>query len=213
MPREEPEQIGAERFFYRLTSRPQATKASKATKANNLRREDESQPPALLSLFRVELGSMLSDMYNPYLLNCLRWRHNSFKMPNVSNSLDWVSFRQCPHVPQSPPVSLCFPCFPPVQCFVLSTCLAFPTVLTAFPSGNVLMSQQSPPASVCFPCFPPVQCFAQISTVFEHSLLRANYLGSLQLGSLNSFGNATVLVRTPGRGHPLSFGCFIGFRV
>ena len=39
------------------------------------------------------------------------------------------------------------------------------------------MSQQSPPVSVCFPCF----------------LLRANYLGSLQLGSLNSFGNATVL--------------------
>ena len=27
---------------------------------------DESQPPALLSLFRVELGSMLSDVYNPY---------------------------------------------------------------------------------------------------------------------------------------------------
>ena len=34
--------------------------------SSNLRRGDENQPPALLSLFRVELGSMLSDMYNPY---------------------------------------------------------------------------------------------------------------------------------------------------
>ena len=30
-----------------------------------LRRGDESQPPALLSLFKVELGSMFSDMCNP----------------------------------------------------------------------------------------------------------------------------------------------------
>ena len=127
-------------------------------------------------------------------------------MPNVSNSFDCVSFRQCPHVPtvSSGPHRT----WPPLELRMLHWLQSLSS--SNMPSLLVQTRTDVAPVAVWIRHY-KLQIFFGNATVLvqPHRTLPPLELRMLQF----FFGNATVLVQPHQTLPPVSFGCFIGFRV